>query len=126
MPIIPPGAKGMSLIFTIEKAVLLDTGVQANNYAVYQCDANPTLRPGTTVVVTGCTTGQFNGTLTVASVGTFIVPNNPSDTKGGNALWTGFSVTMNHAAIGIEIEATVPTDGAQGSPLGTAVGTVTQ
>ena len=68
----------------------------------------------------------FNGTLTVASVGTFVVPNNPSDTNGGNSLWTGFSVTMNHAAIGIEIEPTVPTDGAEGSPLGTATGTVTQ
>ena len=77
-------------------------------------------------MVAGCTTSTFNGTLTVASVGTFVVPNNPSDTNGGNRLWTGFSVTMNHAALGIEIEPTVPTDGAEGSPQGTATGTVTQ
>jgi hypothetical protein len=115
-----------SIVFTIQKAVLLNTGTQANNYAVYQCDANPALQPGGVVVVAGCTTSQFNGTLTVASVGTFIVPNNTADTNGGNSVWTGFSVTMNHAAIAIEIEPTVPTDGAEGSPQGTATGTVTQ
>lgn len=115
-----------SIVFTIQKAVLLNTGTQANNYAVYQVDACPALEVGSTVVVTGCTTSQFNGTLTVAAVGTFLVPYNPSDTAGGTSLWTGFSVTMNHAAIAIEIEPTLPTDGAEGSPAGTAVGTVTQ
>lgn len=115
-----------SIVFTIEKAVLLDTGTQSRNYAVYQTDANPALQPGGTVVIAGCTTGTFNGTMTIASVGTFIVPNNPSDTSGGKSTWTGFSVTINNAAIGIEIEPTSPTDGAEGSPVGTATVTITQ
>lgn len=117
------------IVFTIEKAVLVAVGAQpanqANNYAVYQCDAAPTLQKGGTVVVGGCTTSTFNGTFTVAQVGTFIVLNS-GDTNGGSALWTGFSVIINNAAIAIEIEPHPATDGAEGDVVGTATGTVTQ
>lgn len=110
-----------SIVFTIQKAVLLATGTQANNYAVYQCDAPPALQIGSTVVVGGCTTGTFNGTLTVASVGSFSVKN---DT--GIETWSGFSVTMNHAAIAAEVEPHPACDGGEGDVVGTATGTVTQ
>lgn len=131
MPIILGGSVAQSIIFTIEKAVLIAVGAQpanqANNIAIYQCDANPALQIGGKVTIAGCTTSAFNqGPVSIAAVGTFIVPNNTADTNGGFSLWTGFSVVTNNAAIAIEIEPTVPTDGAEGSPLGTATGTVTQ
>ena len=118
------------IVFTIEKAVLIAVGAQpgnqAHNYAVFQCDACPTLQVGATVTTAGCITSAFNiaGAI-VAQIGVFPVLNS-ADVNGGSALWTGFSVIVNNAPIAIEIETTVPTDGAEGSPLGSATVTVTQ
>lgn len=109
-----------SIVFTIQKATLI------SNVAYFQVDACPALEIGGAVVVSGCTTGTFNTSLTVLACGTFPIPNNIADTNGGTQLWTGFSASLSHANIAIEIEPTQPTDGAEGSPSGTAIGTVTQ
>ena len=119
-----------SIVFTIEKAVLIAVGAQpanqAHNYAVYQCDAAPALQPGGVVTIAGCTTSAFNivGAV-IAQVGVFPVLNS-ADVNGGLSLWTGFSVIVNNAAIAIEIEPHPATDGGEGDVVGTATGTVTQ
>lgn len=119
-------------VSTIEKAVLINTGANplsayATNYAVYQVDAGPEFQVGKVVAIAGCTTSTFNNaTATIAAVGTFIVPINVNGPAQGVQTWTGFSVTINNAAIAIELEPTQPNDGAEGSIVGTATVTVTQ
>lgn len=82
-------------VATITQAVL------TSNVAYFEVPKGPELQVGEVVTTAGCTTGTFNGSLTVLANGLFEIAGANSSQPD---LWSGFSVAITHANIAREVE----------------------